>query len=197
MKRDLKTVLSTVLFLALIALLGWYVYQNRADMAALLRLDAGVVALMLVLALGGCVMNCIYHRILLETYNIPLDMLDWMGVTFVANAMAYVLPMRADLVFSAAYYKRTKGLSYVKSVSMAAGNIVFGMVFALLQMLVALLCTGWIDALWPPILWGVWAAATACVGGFIAFALVAQHRAQKRLKRVTLQHKDEPGKSGQ
>lgn len=87
-------------------------------------------------------MNCVYHRLILSTYHIPLDAVDWMGVTFVANAMAYVLPMRADLVFSAAYYKRTKGLAYVKSVSMAAGNIVFGVVFALAQMFVSLLLTG-------------------------------------------------------
>ena len=93
----------------------------------------------LVLALVGCVMNCVYHRLILSTYHIPLDAVDWMGVTFVANAMAYVLPMRADLVFSAAYYKRTKGLAYVKSVSMAAGNIVFGVVFALAQMFVSCL----------------------------------------------------------
>ena len=112
---DWKRALSTALFVALVALLAWYVYENRADMARLLALSAGDVALMLALALGGCVMNCVYHRLILSTYRIPLDAVDWMGVTFVANAMAYVLPMRADLVFSAAYYKRTKGLAYVKA----------------------------------------------------------------------------------
>ena len=135
---DWKRALSTSLFVVLVALLAWYVYENRADMARLLALSAGDVTLMLALALGGCVMNCVYHRLILSTYHIPLDAVDWMGVTFVANAMAYVLPMRADLVFSAAYYKRTKGLAYVKSVSMAAGNIVFGVVFALAQMFVSL-----------------------------------------------------------
>ena len=137
-RLDWKRMLSTALFLVLLALLIWYVYENRADMAKLLALSAGDVALLLALALGGCVMNCVYHRLILSTYHIPLRVVDWMGVTFVANAMAYVLPMRADLVFSAAYYKRTKGLAYVKSVSMAAGNIVFGVVFALLQMLASL-----------------------------------------------------------
>ena len=106
---DWKRALSTSLFVVLVALLAWYVYENRADMARLLALSAGDVTLMLALALGGCVMNCVYHRLILSTYHIPLDAVDWMGVTFVANAMAYVLPMRADLVFSAAYYKRTKG----------------------------------------------------------------------------------------
>lgn len=112
---DWKRALSTSLFVVLVALLAWYVYENRADMARLLALSAGDVTLMLALALGGCVMNCVYHRLILSTYHIPLDAVDWMGVTFVANAMAYVLPMRADLVFSAAYYKRTKGLAYVKA----------------------------------------------------------------------------------
>jgi hypothetical protein len=79
----------------------------------------------------------------------------------VANAMAYVLPLRMDLVFSATYYKRTKGLAYVKSASMAAGNIGFSILFALIQMFAALLCTGLFQGVWPCILWRGWMAAAA------------------------------------
>lgn len=183
-RLDWKRMLSTALFLVLLALLIWYVYENRADMAKLLALSAGDVALLLTLALGGCVMNCVYHRLILSTYHIPLRVVDWMGVTFVANAMAYVLPMRADLVFSAAYYKRTKGLAYVKSVSMAAGNIVFGVVFALLQMFASLVLTGLIENVWSGTLWLLWGAATLAVGGFIAFSLLVQNRRLRILERV-------------
>ena len=185
-KTDWKKALSTALFLALIGLLVWYVYENREDMARLLALSASDVALMLSLALMGCLMNCVYHRMILATYQLPLSVVDWMGVTFVTNAMAYVLPMRADLVFSAAYYKRTKGLAYVKSVSMAAGNIVFGVAFALLQMFAALLCTGLIDGLWPGVLWLLWGAGTAAVAAFIAFSLLVQGRQARILDRVRL-----------
>lgn len=183
---DWKRALSTSLFVVLVALLAWYVYENRADMARLLALSAGDVTLMLALALVGCVMNCVYHRLILSTYHIPLDAVDWMGVTFVANAMAYVLPMRADLVFSAAYYKRTKGLAYVKSVSMAAGNIVFGVVFALAQMFVSLLLTGMLDGTWSGVLWLLWAVGTLAVAGFIAFSLLVQGRGARVLDRVKL-----------
>ena len=185
-EADWKRMLSMALFVALVALLVWYVYENRADMARLLALSAGDVALMLLLALGGCVMNCVYHRLILSTYRIPLDAVDWMGVTFVANAMAYVLPMRADLVFSAAYYKRTKGLAYVKSVSMAAGNIVFGVVFALAQMFVALLLTGLLDGTWSGVLWLLWGAGTLALAAFITFSLLVQGRAANVLERVKL-----------
>ena len=183
---DWKRALSTALFVVLVSLLAWYVYENRADMARLLALSAGDVTLMLALALVGCVMNCVYHRLILSTYHIPLDAVDWMGVTFVANAMAYVLPMRADLVFSAAYYKRTKGLAYVKSVSMAAGNIVFGVVFALAQMFVSLLLTGVLDGTWSGVLWLLWAVGTLAVAGFIAFSLLVQGRGARVLDRVKL-----------
>ncbi len=185
-KFDWKHMLSTVLFVVLVALLAWYVYENRADMARLLALSTRDVALMLALALAGCVMNCVYHRLILSTYRIPLDPIDWMGVTFVANAMAYVLPMRADLLFSAAYYKRTKGLAYVKSVSMAAGNIVFGVVFALAQMFAALLLTGLLDGRWSGVLWLLWAAGTLAVAAFIAFSLLVQGRGARILDRVKL-----------
>lgn len=169
--RDLKKIISTVLFIALIAVLCIYVYDNREDMKKLIELDRSTIARLLLLALGGCVMNCVYHRVILSTYRIPLSLVDWMGVVFVSNAMAYVLPMRADLLFSAAYYKRTKGLAYVKSVSMAAGNIVFGVIFALLQMLIALLCTGLIDGVWSGMLWLIWSIGAAGTMTFIFISL--------------------------
>ncbi|NLO84083.1 MAG: flippase-like domain-containing protein [Clostridiales bacterium] len=169
--RDLKKIISTVLFIALIAVLCIYVYDNREDMKKLIELERSTIARLLLLALGGCIMNCVYHRVILSTYRIPLSLVDWMGVVFVSNAMAYVLPMRADLLFSAAYYKRTKGLAYVKSVSMAAGNIVFGVIFALLQMLIALLCTGLIDGVWSSMLWLIWSIGAAGTITFIFISL--------------------------
>lgn len=178
--------LSMALFVVLIALLCAYVYSEREAMARLLRLDAPTVTAMLLLALCACVLNCVYHRVILSTYQIPLSLTDWMGVVLVANAMAYVLPLRADLVFSAAYYKRVKGLKYVKSVSMAAGNIIFGVSFALLQMLAALLCTGLIEGTWPGMLWLVWAAAAAAVCLFIAFSLLMGDRRPKLFTRFKI-----------
>ena len=185
-KPDWKRMISTALFITLIALLCVYIYHNRGDMQKLLRLDAPTIALLLALALGACVMNCVYHRVILSTYGIPLGLVDWMGVVFVSNAMAYVLPLRADLVFSAAYYKRTKGLAYVKSVSMAAGNIVFGVMFALLQMLAALLCTGLIEGVWSIPLWAVWAVLTAFMCVFIVFSLLFQDRMPKIFSKYKL-----------
>ena len=91
-EADWKRMLSMALFVALVALLVWYVYENRADMARLLALSAGDVALMLLLALGGCVMNCVYHRLILSTYRIPLDAVDWMGVTFVPTPWPMCCP---------------------------------------------------------------------------------------------------------
>ena len=102
---DWKRALSTSLFVVLVALLAWYVYENRADMARLLALSAGDVTLMLALALGGCVMNCVYHRLILSTYHIPLDAVDWMGVTFVANAMAYVAIL-LSILFTVMFFRK-------------------------------------------------------------------------------------------
>ena len=152
-KPNFKKLFSSVLFAALIALLVWYLYANRADLSQLLTLNASTVAWMLVLAFAACTMNALYHKLILDTYQLPLDVVDWMGVVFVANAVAYVLPMRADLIFTATYYKRTKNFALTKSVSVAAGNIVFGVLFALVQMFIALLCTGLIEGQWPGLLW--------------------------------------------
>ncbi len=171
-KINWKNTLSIALFVVLIALLAAYIWQNRADMAQLLTLDAGTVALLMLFALGGCLMNCVYHRIILSTFRVPLSLVDWMGVVMVSNAIAYVLPLRADLVFSAAYYKKVKGLAYTKSVSLAAGNIVFGVTFSLLEILVALLCCGLIDGLWTEPRWILLAAGLLGVAAFLVVALL-------------------------
>ncbi len=175
-KPNWKKLLTMGLFVLLIVLLAWYVWQNRADMAQLLTLDGGTIALLFVFALGGCIMNCVYHRIILSTFRVPLSLVDWMGVVMVSNAMAYVLPLRADLVFSAAYYKKVKGLSYTKSISIAAGNIVFGVTFSLMEILVALLCCGLLDGQWPLPLWLILIAGLLCVAAFMVIALLLGDR---------------------
>jgi len=181
-----KKILSTVLFAVMIALLAWYLYDNRADLGRLLTLSAPTVAAMLVFALGACTMNCLYHKLILDTYHLPLDVVDWMGVVFVANAMAFVLPMRADLVFTAAYYRRTKGFAYVKSVSVAAGNIVFGVIFAMLQLTAALLCTGLIEGQWPAALWLILGVMAAGVAVFLIIALWFEEKMPPFLRRIKI-----------
>ena len=181
--KNWKKWLSTALFVIMIALLGWYLYENRADLAQLLTFSWQTVALIFVLALGACTMNAVYHKMILDTYEIDLSLVDWMGVVFVANAMALVLPMRADLLFTAAYYRRTKGFAYTKSASVAAGNVVFGVMFALLQLFVALLCTGLIEGQWPAILWLLWFGMSAAVGVFLVIARWFENRMPAFLRK--------------
>lgn len=185
-KTNWKSLLSSLLFIALIGLLAWYLYDNRADLRQLLTLNASTVSWMLVLALGACTMNCVYHKLILDTYQLPLDAVDWLGVVYVANAMGYVLPMRADLIFTATYYKRTKNFSYTKSISVAAGNIVFGVLFALIQLFAALLCTGLIEGKWPGFLWLVFGCAALGVGAFLIIALWFADRMPACLSRIRI-----------
>ncbi|MEA5014004.1 MAG: lysylphosphatidylglycerol synthase transmembrane domain-containing protein [Candidatus Limiplasma sp.] len=185
-KPDWKKTASLALLLVMLGLLAAYVYNNRADMERLLRLDAATVALLVALAVGSALVNCVYHLVILRTYGLPLDLTDWMGVVSVSNVIAYVLPLRADLVFSAAYYKRVKGLAYTKSVSMAAGNVVFGVAFSLLQILVALLFLGFLKGQWPPVLWALWGLGTAALAAFTALALWAPGKNPKILQKYRL-----------
>lgn len=171
-KLNLKKILSLSLSAILVVLLTLYIWQNRHDMAQLLKLDAGTVALMFLFGLGGCVMNCVYHRIILSTFKVELDLVDWMGVVMVSNVIAFVMPLRADLIFSAAYYKKVKGLAYTRSVSIAAGNVVFGVAFALLETAVALILTGIIDGKWPLALWLILIVGVIGVAAFLVIALV-------------------------
>ncbi len=182
--KDWKKWLSMALFAVLVGLLGWYLYANRAELGRLLTLDAPTILWMLVLAVGACTLNAVYHKLILDTYHVPLSPVDWLGVVFVANAMGYVVPMRADLVFSATYYKRTKGLEYVKSASMAAGNIVFSILFALIQLFAALLLTGVMQGVWPWSLWLIWLVGALGTAAFLVMALWFRNRLPAFLGRI-------------
>ena len=182
-RPDWKTVLSSALFVVMVALLAYYLYRNREELRSLLSLDARTVALLLALSLGACLFNCLYHRALLLGYGMTLSLCDWVGVVLVSNAIAYVLPMRADLIFTGAYYKRVKGMRYTRMASMAAGNIVFGVIFSLLQILVALLCMAFLDGQAPVAIWLCWALGTACVTAFLFLSLGAEGKALALLSR--------------
>ena len=181
--KNWKKWLTTALFVLMIALLAGYLYQNRADLAQLLAFDWPTVAQIMLFALGACVMNAVYHKMILDTYRIPLGLADWMGVVFVSNAMSLVLPMRADLLFTAAYYRRTKGFAYAKSASVAAGNVVFGVMFALVQLFAALLCTGLIEKQWPAVLWLLWLGMSLAVSAFVVIARWFENRMPAFLRR--------------
>lgn len=184
--KNAKKLLSTVLFVVMIALLGWYLYENRADLARLMQFNWQTVVMIFACALGACTMNAVYHKVILDTYGIPLGLVDWMGVVFVANAMALVLPMRADLIFTATYYRRTKNFAYTKSASVAAGNVVFGVMFALLQLFVALLCTGLIEGQWPGLLWLMCLGMSAVVVVFLIIARWFENRMPAFLRKYKM-----------
>jgi len=179
-----KNIVSTALFLILLGLLTWYVYAHWAEMRKLLLLSPRTIAALLGLGLLSCIFNCLYHLQILNTFKLKLSLTDWMGVVCVSNTIAYVLPMRADLVFKATYYKRVKGLAYTKSVSAVAGNAVFGVAFALLQITVALLCMGWIDGQWPALLWALTAVGAAALTLFLWLSMRAESRLRARLAKV-------------
>ena len=185
-RPDLKTVISSVLFVVLLGLLTGYVITHWQEMRGLLALSPQIIVSLLLLGLFSAVVNSLYHLALLRTYGLTLSLVDWMGVVSVSNAIAYVLPMRADLVFSATYYKRVKGLAYVKSVSMGAGNIVFGVGFSLLQIIIALVCMGLLDGAWPLTLWLLALVGTAGLLFFLWLSQRAESRLPERLARVKL-----------
>jgi uncharacterized membrane protein YbhN (UPF0104 family) len=179
-----KNIVSTALFLVLLGLLVWYVREHWAEMKKLLDLSPGTVAALFALGLASCVFNCLYHLQILNTYNLKLSLTDWMGVVCLSNVIAFVLPMRADLVFKATYYKRVKGLSYTKSASIVAGNAVFGVAFSLIQIIIGLLCMGWIDGQWPVLLWVLTAASTVGLLFFLWLSGRAESRLRERLAKV-------------
>lgn len=180
--------LSIALFAVMVCLLGWYLWRDRENMAKLLSLSAPDIVKLLALALAGLALNCVYHKIILDAYRVPLDLVDWMGVVCVSNAMAYVLPLRGELVFTGTYYKRVKGFQYVKSLSVLGGNIVFGVAFATAQVGAALLITGLNKGRWPWLLWLAWGVCALCVVALVTLTLLFDKKQPKLLQKSRVLH---------
>ena len=119
----------------------------------------------------------------MRTFGLKLTVLDWMGVTIVSNAIAFVLPMRGELALSASYYKRVSGLAYTKSVSIAAGNMVFGVSFSLIEIIAAMLCVGLIDGKWPLLIWAVAALGVAAIAVIIFVSMASESRLRQRMEK--------------
>jgi uncharacterized membrane protein YbhN (UPF0104 family) len=129
---------------------------------------------------------CIRDRAILRTYGLKLTVVDWMGVTIVSNAIAFVVPLRGELALAAGYYKRVSGLAYTKSVSVAAGNMVFGVSFSLLQIIAAMLCVGLIDGKWTLLIWGVAALGALGIAAVIFVSLASESRLRRRVEKWAL-----------
>jgi uncharacterized membrane protein YbhN (UPF0104 family) len=187
-KLNLKKWISAILFLVLAGLLVWYVASHWEEIAGLLTLDLRTILLLLGLGLVSAVINCLYHWAILNTFGLKLTLVDWMGVTVVSNAIAFVVPMRGELALAAGYYKRVNGLAYTKSVSIAAGNMVFGVSFSLLEIIAAMLCVGFIDGKWPPLIWGVTAVGVSVIAVIVFVSLASESRLRKWLERWKIVH---------
>jgi uncharacterized membrane protein YbhN (UPF0104 family) len=182
-KPDWKKWISAALFIALIALLIWYVTGHWEEISGLLRLDRGTVLLLLGLGIASAVINSLYHLAILRTFGLRLTLLDWMGVTIVSNAITFVVPMRGELALAASYYKRVNGLAYTRSVSIVAGNMVFGVSFSLLEIIAAMLCVGLIDGGWPLLIWGVTALGVLCIAVLVFVSLASESRLRRRMEK--------------
>ena len=182
-KPDWKKWVSAALFIVLVALMIWYVTEHWEEISGLLRLDRATVVYLLGLGILSAVINGLYHLAILRPFGLRLTLLDWMGVTIVSNAIAYVVPMRGELALAAGYYKRVNGLSYTKSVSIAGGNMVFGVSFSLLQIIAAMLCVGLIDGSWPLLIWGVTALGVLLIAVLVFVSLASESRLRRRMEK--------------
>ncbi len=182
-KTDWKKWISLALFAVLAAALVWYVKTHWVEISGLLQLDRATVLWLLALGVLSAVLNGVYHLVILSTFGIRLTLTDWMGVTCVSNAIAFVMPLRGELALAASYYKRVNGLAYTKSAAMVAGNMVFGVSFSLLEIVVAMLCVGLIDGKWPLLVWGVAVLGMIGIAVFVFVSLTSESRLRRRLEK--------------
>lgn len=109
------------------ALVIWWVATNGKSFLLLLtRLDPSwakypLAGMLLFFAMNGYAFQC-----LARAAGAPMRLWEWLGITFVANMMSYLLPFRAGAAVKVAYLNRAHGMGIARgSTIVLADNVVF------------------------------------------------------------------------
>ncbi|MDA8019425.1 MAG: flippase-like domain-containing protein [Thermoanaerobaculia bacterium] len=110
--------------LGVLAAGGLYFYRHGAEFQVLTQVKpldflAVVAGLALVFLATG-----LTFYLLVRTIGVDLDLGEWVGLTFVSNALNYLVPIRPGVVAKATYLKRKAGTRYSRFSSVLAAKAV-------------------------------------------------------------------------
>jgi len=132
----------TALTAAVLVAGGVTIYLNRGELAALTQLSAFAL-LGLTASLGAFFLTTGYtFCLLVSMLSVRLSAREWIGLTFLTNAINYLGPIRPGVVAKAAYLKR-KGMAYSRFSSILAANGFLVLLYSGLAGLLLLLY-GWL-----------------------------------------------------
>ncbi len=173
-----KPVIYTLYALMALAV-ALYVYNAREDFGALLTANPWQIALLLAICFVTTHMPYLSRKISMEMQGVKLALVDYLGMPAVRSLLVYVLPLRADLVLSAAYYKRKCGVTYASFASVIAVENLLAIFVWLLAGMGGLLSAGLRRGVWP---WPIWAGMTLLCALIAAAVLITLRLPEGRRK---------------
>jgi uncharacterized membrane protein YbhN (UPF0104 family) len=94
-----------VTFIAIVLLWGYYCYNNINEIKKIFELNIFVVFIIGLIIFINTVVGALPNKLILSKYGLKLKFYEWYGI-FVVTTLGNFLPMRAGLVFKAAYLKK-------------------------------------------------------------------------------------------
>ena len=113
-----------VLTAAVLVAGGWYAYAHGSELT-ILR-EVGLASFLLVAAVLAAVFIAtgLTFFLLVGAVGVRMDVVEWIGLTFVSNALNYLIPVRPGVIAKATYLKSKAALAYSRFSSVLVANAV-------------------------------------------------------------------------
>lgn len=125
-----RAVRAARLLLTLVVLAGgfWYGYSHRGELLILGQAGVWGFVLVIVGLSAVFVATGLTFFLLVRTTGVKMKVGEWVGLTFISNALNYMVPVRPGIVAKATYLKRSAQMAYSRfsSVLVAKGVLFIG-----------------------------------------------------------------------
>lgn len=118
-KINYSKIISTILFLALLGWMGFYIKSHWQDFLAIQTMSWRYVPLLTVLGLLYILIQGLILKFMLQPFKINLKFPEWFGITIITLLGNYIFPF-SGLGFRAAYLKKKHQFQYTHFLSTLA-----------------------------------------------------------------------------
>ncbi len=140
MKSKLKKILGILSILFVLILLFFLLKNSKADIDRIKNIKPSYLFLLSLLTLAEFYLNGLMLKVLLEPFNVPTKIREWLGLSIITTFGNYLTFFRGGTSAKAVYLKKRHNLSYPNFIASAgAGYVITIFVYGFLGMLFSII----------------------------------------------------------
>lgn len=124
MKKAIKTFLTILSILIIIALLFYLLKNNQEDIERIKNIQPYFIVLIIILTLAEFYINGLILKVLLEPFNIKIKIKEWLGLSLITTFGNYLTFLRGGTTTKAIYLKKYYNLSFPHFISSAGASYI-------------------------------------------------------------------------